>query len=300
MDFALSPEQQIIYDYGGKLAQTFDHKYWLEKARNCEFPWELWQQTAKDGFAGLMPKFPGEYGGGGLGLLEMALLIEGMSNHGLPLLMYVVGPTMSLGHINQHGTPEQKSRYLPDAAAGKTIFCFAITEADAGSNAMRIQTVAKANGDRFKLNGAKVFITGVDVSDHAVVVARTTPHDQVQRKTDGFPLFIVDMKAKGVEFHAIDMSLVNPERQFTLFFDDVDLGPEDVLGEVDKGFGILFDLLNPERVTIGAMACGIGRFALERAVAYTSERVVFNGPTGPIKVSSTPWPPPRPRWSCRR
>ncbi len=278
MDFALSPEQQMIYDYGGKVAQSFDHKYWLEKARKFEFPRELWQQTAEDGFAGLM--VAEEYGGGGLGLLEMALLIEGMSNHGLPLLMYVVGPTMSLGHINQHGTPEQKSRYLPDAAAGKTIFCFAITEPNAGSNSMRIQSVAKAHGDRFKLNGSKVFITGVDVSDYAVVVARTTPHDQVSRKTDGFTVFIVDMKAKGVDFHAIDMSLVNPEQQFTLFFDDVDLGPDDVLGEVDKGFEILFDLLNPERVTIGAMACGIGRFAIEKAVAYTSERVVFNGPIG--------------------
>ncbi|MBT3536239.1 MAG: acyl-CoA dehydrogenase, partial [Rhodospirillaceae bacterium] len=196
------------------------------------------------------------------------------------LLMYVVGPTMSLGHINQHGTAAQKTRYLPDAAAGKTMFCFAITEPTAGSNSMRIQTVAKADGDRFKLNGSKVFITGVDVSDYAVVVARTTPHDQVKRKTDGFTVFIVDLKAKGVDFHAIDMSLVNPELQFTLFFDDVDLGPEDVLGEVDKGFNILFDLLNPERVTVGAMACGIGRFAIEKAVDYTAERVVFNGPIG--------------------
>ena len=102
MDFALSPEQQMIYEYGGKLAQSFDHKYWLENARKFRFPQELWQQTADDGFAGLM--VDEEYGGGGLGLLEMALLIEGMSNHGLPLLMYVVGPTMSLGHINQHGT----------------------------------------------------------------------------------------------------------------------------------------------------------------------------------------------------
>ena len=278
MDFTLSPEQQMIYDYGAKVAQTFDHKYWLEKARKNQFPEELWQLTARDGFAGLM--VDEAYGGAGLGLLEMALLIEGMSNHGLPLLMYVVGPTMSLGHINLHGTPEQKSRYLPDAAAGRTMFCFAITEPNAGSNSIRIQSVARRDGERFKLNGSKVFITGADVSDYAVVVARTTPHDQVKRKSDGFTVFILDLKAKGVDFHPINMSVVNPELQFSLFFDDVDLGPEDVLGEVDKGFNILFDLLNPERVTVAAMACGIGRFAIEKAVAYTSERVVFDGPIG--------------------
>ncbi len=278
MDFTLSPEQRMIYDYGAKVAQSFDHKYWLENARKRQFPEELWRQTADDGFAGLM--IDEAYGGSGLGLLEMALLIEGMSNHGLPLLMYVVGPTMSLGHINMHGTDEQKSRYLPDAAAGKTMFCFAITEPTAGSNSMRIQSVARRDGNRFKLSGSKVFITGVDVSDYAVVVARTTPHDQVKRKTDGFTVFIVDLKAKGVDFHAMDMSVVNPEEQFTLYFDEVDLGPEDVLGEVDKGFNILFDLLNPERVTVAAMACGIGRFAIDKAVAYTSERVVFDGPIG--------------------
>jgi acyl-CoA dehydrogenase len=274
MDFTLSPEQQMIYEYGANVAQKYDHRYWLENARKNKFPDELWHQTAEDGFVGLM--IDEAYGGGGLGLLEMALLIEGMSNNGLPLLMYVVGPTMALGHINMHGTEAQKTRYLPDAASGKSIFCFAITESNAGSNSMRMQTVAKPDGDRFKMNGSKTFITGANVSDYAVVVARTTPHDQVKRKTDGFTVFIVDLKAKGVDMHALSMSVVNPEEQFTLFFDDVDLGPEDVLGEVGKGFKILFDLLNPERVTTAAMACGVGRFALERAVEYTSDRVVFN------------------------
>ncbi len=278
MDFTLSPEQQLIHDYGGKLAQSFDHKYWLEKARKNEFPEDMWRQAADDGFAGLM--VDEAYGGAGLGLLEMSLFIEGLSNAGVPLLMYVVGPTMSMGHINLHGTEEQKSRYLPDAAAGKTLFCFAITEPNAGSNSMRIQTIAKPNGERFKLSGSKVFITGVDVCDYAIVVARTTPFDQVKRKTDGFTVFIVDLKAKGVDFHPIDMNMILPERQFTMFFDEVDLGPEDVVGEVGEGFQTLFDLLNPERVTVAALCCGIGRFAIEKAAAYASERVVFDGPIG--------------------
>ncbi|MDP7053651.1 MAG: acyl-CoA dehydrogenase family protein [Alphaproteobacteria bacterium] len=292
MDFTLNPEQQLIHDYGGKLAQSYHHKYWLEKARKNEFPVDMWRQAADDGFAGLM--VDEAYGGAGLGLLEMALLIEGMSNAGIPLLMYVVGPTMSMGHINLHGTDAQKSRYLPDAAAGKTLFCFAITEPNAGSNSMRIQSVAKPVGDRFKLSGSKVYITGVDVCDYAVVVARTTPFDEVKRKTDGFTVFIVDLKAKGVDFHPIEMNMILPERQFTMFFDEVDLGLDDVIGEVGKGFETLFDLLNPERVTVAALSCGIGRFAIAKAAAYASERVVFDGPIGayqgvqhPLAVAKT-------------
>ena len=274
MDFTLSSEQQMIYDYGGNLAQKFDHKYWLELARQRSFPRDMWQQMSDDGFTGLM--VPEAYGGGGLGLLEMELLIEGMSDHGIPLLMMVVGPTMALGHIAKHGTEEQKSRWLPDACSGKTIFCFAITEPNAGSNSMMIQSVAKPNGDRFTLNGSKVYITGADVSDYCVVVARTTPYDQVKKKTDGFTLFVVDLKAKGVSYTALDMSIVAPEQQFSLYFDDVDLGPDSVIGEVGEGFRTLFDLLNPERVTVGALSCGIGRFALNKAVEYAGERKVFN------------------------
>ncbi len=274
MDFTLSSEQQMIYEYGGNLAQKFDHKYWMELARQRVFPTDMWTQLASDGFAGVM--VPEEYGGGGLGLLEMELLIEGMSDHGIPLLMMVVGPTMALGHIAKHGSDEQKSRWLPDACSGKTMFCFAITEPNAGSNSMKIQTLAKPDGNRFKLNGNKVFITGADVSDYCVVVARTTPHDQVTKKTDGFTLFVVDLKAKGVAMNELEMSIVAPEKQFALFFDDVDVGPEHVIGEVGDGFRTLFDLLNPERVTVAALACGIGRFALNQAVEYASERSVFN------------------------
>jgi len=108
------------------------------------------------------------------------------------------------------------------------------------------------------------------------VVARTTPHTDVQRKTEGFTLFVVDLKAKGVEKQYIPVSIPAPETQWQLFFDDVDLGPEDVVGEIDKGFGILFKSLNPERILVGSICCGLGRYALNRAVAYTKERKVFN------------------------
>ena len=178
--------------------------------------------------------------------------------------------------VQSYGTEAQKQRYLPDACSGKTRFCFAITEPDAGTNSMRITSVAKRNGDRFSLNGQKTFITDADGSDYALVVTRTIPHTEVKRKTDGFTLFVVDLKAKGVSKQYIPVSIPAPETQWQLFFDDVDLGPEDAIGEIDHGFGILFNSLNPERILVGSICCGLGRYALNRAVEYASGRKVFN------------------------
>ncbi|MBT3701165.1 MAG: acyl-CoA/acyl-ACP dehydrogenase [Alphaproteobacteria bacterium] len=278
MDFNLSDEQRMIYGYGEQLSRTYGHDYWMAKARCHEFPREMWQQMAEDGFLGAM--IPEEYGGAGLGMMEMTLLMEGMSNAGIPMLMLVVGPTMSLAPIADHGSEDQKQRWLPAACRGEINFCFAITEATAGTNSIKINTLARANGNRFSMSGSKTFITGADVCDYALVVARTTPHGEVKRKTDGFTLFIVDLNAKGVERHPIDINLPIPESQFTIFFDEVDLGLENVIGEVGRGFDILFDSLNPERILVAALCCGIGRFALEKAVAYASEREVFDVPIG--------------------
>lgn len=274
MDFDLSHEQRQILEYGDAVAQKFGRKYWMDCAEKHVFPEALYQQIADDGFVGTM--VPEEFGGAGQGMVEMHLFLEGLSNNGIPLLNLVVGATMSLGFIAKYGTPAQKSRYLPDACSGKTRFCFAITEPDAGSNTIRTKTIATKRGNRFSLNGQKTFITDADGSDFALVVARTTAHTDVQRKTEGFTLFVVDLKAKGVEKQYIPVSIPAPETQWQLFFDDVDLGPEDVVGEIDKGFSILFKSLNPERILVGSICCGLGRYALNRAVAYTRERKVFN------------------------
>ena len=145
---------------------------------------------------------------------------------------------------------------------------------------MKATTLAKRNGNRFSLSGEKTFITGAEVSDYCLVVARTKPHNEVSRKTDGFTLFAVDLKKKGVEKQRVKISIPLPEEQWTLFFDEVDLGPEDIVGEIDEGFSILFDSLNPERIILSALCCGIGRFALNKGVAYASERNVFDQPIG--------------------
>ncbi|MDP6692560.1 MAG: acyl-CoA dehydrogenase family protein [Alphaproteobacteria bacterium] len=279
MDFELSDEQRMILDYGSKLAESFDRQQWLDYARRHEFPEHIWRQMGEDGFLGLM--VPEEYGGAGLGMMEMSLLMEGMADYGIPMQHLVVGPTMCLAHLARHGTEEQKRRYLPPACAGREVWCFAITEPTAGSNSMKITTLAKGEGNGgFKLNGQKVFITGSDVADYAMVVARTTPFQNAAKKTDGFTLFIVNLNAPGVTRTPMDMSIVIPERQCEIFFEDVALTEADVIGEVDKGFSILFDTLNPERIILAAMLIGLGRYAIGRAVEYASERVVFEGPIG--------------------
>ena len=266
MDFDLTHEQRQILEYGNQVAQKFDRKYWMECAEKHVFPEALYRKVAEDGFVGTM--VPEEYGGAGQGMIEMHLFLEGLSNNGIPLLNLVVGAAMSLGFIAKYGSEQQKARYLPDACTGKTRFCFAITEPDAGSNTIRTTTIAKKRGNRFALNGQKTFITDAGGADHALVVARTTPHGETQRKTDGFTLFVVDLKAKGLQKQYIPVSIPAPETQWQLFFDDVDLGPEDIVGEIDKGFSILFKSLNPERILVGSICCGLGRYALNRAVDY--------------------------------
>lgn len=274
MDFELSQEQRMIYEYGNSLVKQFDRKYWLACAEQKRFPQEMYDKVAADGFVGMM--VPEAYGGAGQGMTEMHLFLEGLSNNGIPLLSLVVGATMSVGFIAKHGSEEQKKRYLPDACKGRTRFCFAITEPGAGTNTIQITSVAKKKGDRYSLSGQKVFISDADGSDYALVVTRTKPHNEVTKKTDGFTLFVLDMKKKGIQKTLIPVAINMPETQWQLFFDEVDLGPEDVVGEVDKGFGILFQSLNPERILVAAICCGLGRYALDRAVEYTKERRLFN------------------------
>lgn len=287
MDFSLSEEQRMIYEYGQNLSKTFDRKHWMAYADRGEFPADMYQQVAADGFVGIM--VPEEYGGAGLGMMEMGLLNEGLSEAGIPLLSLVIGATMGLSLIARFGSEAQKQKYLPDACAGKTRFCFAITEPNAGTNTIRTATTATPTSDgRYKINGGKTYITDAGDADYMVVVTRTTPHDQVQRSTDGFTLFIVDTKAKGVEAHPIPISVKIPETQYQLFFDDVEVGPEDVLGEVGKGFKVLFEAINPERILVGFICAGLGRFAMEKAVEYANDRVVFNGPIGAYQALQHP------------
>jgi len=287
MDFHISDEQRMIYQYGTNLAKDFPRAYWVACAEKREFPEAMYKKVAEDGFVGIM--VPEKWGGAGLGMLEMVLFQEGLSNVGIPLLSLVVGATMSLSPIGEHGSEAQKEKYLPAGCAGDIRFCFAITEPDAGTNTMRATTMIREDGNGgYRLNGRKTFITDALGSDYMLVVTRNVAHTEVKRKTDGFTIVIVDTRAPGVEMHPIDVSIPIPEWQYQVFFDDVEIGPENILGEVGKGFEILFESLNPERIILAAVANGLGRYAMGKAVEYANERVVFNGPIGAYQALQHP------------
>jgi acyl-CoA dehydrogenase len=275
MDFALNQEQRMIYEYGDRISKQFDHNYWRGYANKNERPTELYEQITNDGFLGIM--VPEAYGGAGQGMTEMLLFMEGLANNGIPLLNLVVGPTMTMGLLAKHASEDMKRRFLPGGCTGDIKFCFAITEPNAGSNSIEITSIAKSDGQGgFKLNGQKVFITDANCADYAMVVTRTTARADVKKKTDGFTIFMVDMKKKGISKTLIEVAFPVPETQWQLFFDNVELTEADVLGEVGKGFNILFDTLNPERIILSGLCTGVGRFALKKAVAYANDRKVFN------------------------
>lgn len=268
----------MIRDFVRQVARKYGHDYWLARAREGKFADELWQELAAGGFLGMM--IPTEYGGGGLGLRQMAVLIEELGQQGIPLLLIVVGNVMDAVVIARYGSEAMKQQYLPALARGDTRFCFALTEPNAGSNSFRTSTSARLDGDEYVLNGQKMFITGVDASDYMLVVTRTTPFEDAPDKREGLSLFVVDRRAPGITLQPLDMNVLHPETQFAVFFDDVRVPKNDLIGEAGKGHRYLFDALNPERVSAAAVAVGLGRFVLDKAVAYARERIVFDRPIG--------------------
>lgn len=274
----IAGERRLIEDFVRQLTSKYDRRFWVKRAEEGGHVDEMWQELGRAGYLGVT--VPEAYGGSGLSMARLTFLMEELAGHGVPLLFLVVSTAMGAIPIAKHGTEAQKQRYLPPLAEGRERFCFAITEPDAGSNSFRIQTMARRDGDRWVLRGQKTFITGVDDAHHMLVVARTTPADRVADKREGLSLFILDTESPGLEATRIDTRLLAPERQFQVFFDDVRVPADALLGEEGRGLRTLFDALNPERIILGAMAVGIGRYALEKAVAYASTRRVFGAPIG--------------------
>ncbi|MFZ2529721.1 MAG: acyl-CoA dehydrogenase family protein [Rhodococcus sp. (in: high G+C Gram-positive bacteria)] len=269
-------EQQQLRSAVAALAERYNYiDYVLPKARRREPLTELWSEAAKLGFLGV--NLPEEYGGGGAGIYELALVQEELAAKGCGLLLVVVSPAICGTIIAGYGTDEQKQRWLPGIADGSTIMAFGITEADAGSNSHRISTVAKRDGDDWILHGSKIFISGVDQADAVLVVARTEDAKTGKLRP---ALFIVPTGTPGFVTTPMDMDIVEPDRQFTLFLDDVRLPSGALVGEPEAALMQLFAGLNPERILGAAMAVGLGRYALDVAVRYAGERTVWKEPIG--------------------
>ncbi|HEY8426945.1 MAG TPA: acyl-CoA dehydrogenase family protein [Sandaracinaceae bacterium] len=284
MGFEETDEQRMLREGVSRIARRYGHAYYVEKARSGRPAVELWDELAREGFLGV--NLPEAYGGGGLGIAELALVCEELATAGCPLLLLVVSPAICGTLIARYGTDEQKERWLPGLSRGTMRICFALTEPDAGSNSHRITTVARKAGDRYVLSGQKVFISGVDESDAMLVVTRTGTDERTGRGQ--LSLFVVDTRSPGIDARPIPMEVVVPEKQFTVFFNDVEVPADRLLGGEGRGLRVLFDGLNPERIISAAYSCGLARYALDRAVAYANERKVWGAPIGAHQGLSHP------------
>ncbi|WHT17107.1 acyl-CoA dehydrogenase [Crossiella sp. CA-258035] len=283
MDFRETDEQRALRASVAALAAKYGHGYWVDKAKAGEKTTELWAEAGQLGYLGVA--VPEEYGGGGGGITELAIVCEELAAGGCPLLLLVVSPAIAATVIANSGTPEQKKNWLPGFADGSLKMSFAITEPDAGSNSHRIVTTARADGDGWRLTGGKYYISGVDESDATLVVARLEDARTGKLRP---ALFVVPTDAPGYSYHPIPMEITSPERQFTLFFDDVKLPADALVGGEDAGLAALFAGLNPERITVAAYGCGIGRYALAKAADYARARKVWDSPIGSHQGISHP------------
>ncbi|MBC2588622.1 acyl-CoA dehydrogenase family protein [Rhodococcus aetherivorans] len=269
-------EQKQLRAAVAGLAKRYNYvDYVLPKARKGEPLTELWREAAQLGFLGV--NLPEEYGGGGAGIYELALVQEELAAQGCGLLLVVVSPAICGTIIAKFGTDEQKQRWLPALADGSKIMAFGITEPDAGSNSHEITTVARRDGEDWILRGSKIYISGVDQADAVLIVARTEDAKSGKLRP---ALFIVPTDADNFVKTPMEMDIVEPDRQFILFLDDVRLPADALVGEPDAALMQLFAGLNPERILGAAMAVGMGRYALDAAVRYANERTVWKSPIG--------------------
>ncbi|GAA5052191.1 acyl-CoA dehydrogenase family protein [Nocardia callitridis] len=280
MSFDLTEDQKLISTSVAELLQRFDDRYWMAKDQAHEFPTEFYDALASGGWLGIA--IPEEYGGHGLGITEASLLLEQVarSGGGMNAATAIHLSIFGMHPVAVHGSEELKRRTLPRVAAGDLHVCFGVTEPGAGLDTSRIKTFARRDGEHYVVNGRKVWISKAMESEKILLLTRTTSYDEVTKKTDGMTLFLTDLDRSKIEVRPIAKMGRNAVTSNELFIDDLRIPVEDRVGEEGNGFRYLLDGLNPERMLIAAEALGIGRVALDHAVRYASERVVFDRPIG--------------------
>jgi acyl-CoA dehydrogenase len=280
VDFAFTPEQQRIREAIGKLCAQFGDEYWLKKDREGGFPVELHQALARDGWLGIA--MPEDCGGAGLGISEAAVMMQAIAESGAgfsgasAVHMNIFG----LNPVVVFGTAEQKKRMLPPLIEGRERSCFAVTEPNTGLNTTRIKTKAEKKGDRYLVSGQKVWISTAQVADKVLLLARTTPLEDVRKPTEGLSLFYTDFDRSHIEVREIEKMGRKAVDSNQVFFDGLPVPEGDRIGEEGRGFEYILHGMNPERILIAAESVGLGRCALARASAYAKERVVFDRPIG--------------------
>jgi acyl-CoA dehydrogenase len=280
MSFELTEDQELIRKSVAELASRFDDQYWMERDLAHEFPDDFYKAIADGGWLGMT--MPEEYGGHGLGITEATLLLEEVSRSGgaMNAASSIHLSIFGMHPVVVHGSDELKARTLPRIVNGDLHVCFGVTEPGAGLDTSRITTFARRDGDSYVVNGRKVWISKAMESEKILLLTRTTKYEDVEKKTDGMTLFLTDLDRTKVTIRPIPKMGRNAVTSNELFIDDLRIPIEDRVGEEGQGFKYLLDGLNPERMLIASEALGIGRVALEKAVRYGGERIVFNRPIG--------------------
>jgi acyl-CoA dehydrogenase len=280
MDFAETPEQEAVREAMARICTGFDDAYWLARDRDGHFPAELHQTLARDGWLGIC--MPEEYGGAGLGITEAAIMMQAIAESGAGMsgASAVHMNIFGLNPVVVFGTEQQKRRMLPPLIEGRERACFAVTEPNTGLDTTQLRTRAERRGDRYVVSGEKVWISTAQVAEKILILARTTPLEDVRRRTDGLSLFYTDLDRSRVEVREIEKMGRKAVDSNQLFLDGLEVPVEDRIGEEGRGFEYILHGLNPERILIAAEAVGLGRAALHRATGYAKERMVFGRPIG--------------------
>ena len=279
MSFALTDDQKALKAAVYELCKQYPPEYWRDLDAKREYPDALVNDLTKAGYLGVL--IPQEYGGAGLGIMEGALILEEINRSGgnaaaCHAQMYIMGTVL------RHGSDQQKKTYLPKIATGELrLQAFGVTEPNAGSDTTKLQTTAIRKGDTYVVNGQKMFISRVLQSDLMLLLARTTPVAEVKKKTDVLSVFLIDirpLKGKGLEVRPLRMMMNHSTN--ALFFDNMEIPTDSLVGQEGKGFSYILDGMNAERILVASDSLGDARWFIEKAVAYSSQRVIFGKPIG--------------------
>ena len=280
MNFAWTPEQEAIREAILQVCKPFDAAYWLDRDRNGGFPLDFHKAIADAGWLGVC--MPEAYGGSGLGIQEAAIMVQAISESGAGMsgVSAIHMNIFGLNPVVVFGTEEQKRRILPPLISGKEKACFAVTEPNTGLNTTQLKTFAKKTADGYVVNGRKVWISTAQVTEKMLLLARTTPLEEVKKPTDGLSLFYTNLDRRYVDVKEIEKLGRKAVDSNELFIDNLPIPQEDLIGEEGQGFRAILHSMNPERALAAAGAIGLGRVALKRAAEYAGERIIFDRPIG--------------------
>jgi alkylation response protein AidB-like acyl-CoA dehydrogenase len=271
-----SVEHKAIRESVSGIVARYGPEYFLERGRNGQGIEELWKDLGAAGLLGV--HLPEEYGGGGGGMAEAVVVVEELAANGMPMLIWVISPAICGSILAHHGTEKLKREWLPDLADGSRKMAFGLTEPDAGSNSHNVATTARRTATGWTLSGSKYYISAVDQADAVLVVAKDAEHSTTEKSA--LSLFVVPTDSPGLQYQKIDTAIVSPDSQFTVFLDDVEIGDDALIGTAGNGLRQVFAGLNPERILVGAICSGVGRYAIDKAADYAKQRQVWSTPIG--------------------